>query len=69
MEHWRPALRALEGVDSLTSLNGFDDFLAMRDGTSSELLLCGTDLGLAVLSWPLLIRNASSLTKLDLRCS
>ncbi len=51
---------------SLTSLNGYDRYAAIRAGGLSGLRLVGTELGVAVARY--LPRSANTLTALDLRC-
>ena len=67
LNSWRTIMRGLEEATSLTSLNGFEGFDKLLAGNCCELELSGSELALAVA--PLLPRNASELTKLDLRYS
>ena len=67
LKSWRTIMRGLEEATSLTSLNGFEGFDKLLAGNCCELELSGSELALAVA--PLLPRNASELTKLDLRYS
>ncbi len=64
---WTSLSEALEQVTSLTSLNGCDQYAAIRDGGLAEIkLLKEWELGIWAARF--LGRSASSLTKLDLRC-
>ena len=65
LNSWRTIMRGLEEATSLTSLNGFEGFHKLLAGNCCELELSGSELALAVA--PFLARNASVLTKLDLR--
>ena len=58
---------ALELLTSLTSLDGCDQYSAIRTGGLQEINLACTELGI----WASLFleRSASTLTKLDLRCA
>jgi hypothetical protein len=63
---WTAIADALEGVTSLTSLNGCAAYAAIRAGGQTELLLKGMELVVAVARY--LPRSAHTLTALDLRC-
>ncbi len=56
---------ALDRTPSLTSLNGYDNYTAIRAGGRAELPLAETELGVVVARY--LARSASTLTKLNLR--
>ncbi len=59
---------ALEGCTSLTSLNGCDQYAAIRKEGMRELSIRGSqDTELGVWAGLYLERSASTLTKLDLR--
>jgi hypothetical protein len=62
---WAAVEGALERITSLTSLNGCDQYAAIRAGGLEELKLGGTELG--VWAGQFLERSASTLTTLDLR--
>ncbi len=62
---WTAVADALEGVASLTSLNGCDKCRAIRAGGQTELKLAKTELGVWAARY--LPRSASTLTKLNLR--
>ncbi len=64
-DEWTAVADALEGVTSLTSLNGCDTCRAIQAGGQSELLLETTELGVWAARY--LPRSASTLTRLDLR--
>ncbi len=64
---WETVANALEHVTSLTSLNGCDQYLAIRAGNMHKINLRDTELG--VWATRFLERSASTLTKLDVRCS
>ena len=64
---WTALAEALECVTSLTSLNGSDQYAAIRAGGQAELDLGGTELG--VWATRFLKQSASTLTTLDVRCS
>ncbi len=61
---------ALEAVTSLTSLNGCDQYAAIRKGGMRELTIrnMSEDKELGVWAGMYLERSASTLTELDLRC-
>ena len=63
---WTAIADALEGITSLTSLNAYNRYAAIRAGGLAKLQLAGTELGVAVARY--LPRSASTLTTLDLRC-
>jgi hypothetical protein len=63
---WAAVTDALEAVTSLTSLNGCNQYAAIRAGGLREMNLGGMELGLWVGRF--LERSASTLTKLDVRC-
>jgi hypothetical protein len=63
---WTAIADALDGITSLTSLNGYDRCHAVRMGGVAELHLTGTELGVAVARF--LPRSADTLTLLELRC-
>ena len=63
---WAAVAEVLERVTSITSLNGCDQYAAIREGGLQALELEKTDL--AVWASRFLERSASSLTKLDVRC-
>jgi hypothetical protein len=63
---WAAVADALERVTSLTSLNGCDQYAAIRVGGVSSMELEGT--GLGVWAARFLDRSALSLTMLDIRC-
>ncbi len=56
---------ALERVTSLTSLNGCEQYVAIRAGGVAEMALNDKELGVCVSRF--LERSASTLTKLDVR--
>ncbi len=58
---------ALEGITSLTSLNGCGQYAGICAGGQAEVKLKGTELGL----WAArrLERSAATLTTLDIRCN
>ena len=64
---WAAVADALERVTSLTSLNGCDQYAAIRAGGLAEINLDST--GLEVWAARFLERSASTLTRLDLRCA
>ena len=61
---WAAVADALERLPSLTSLDGCDQYSAIRTGGLQEIILCYRDLGMWAARF--LERSASSLTKLDL---
>ncbi len=63
---WAAIADSLELLTSLTSLNGCDQYSAIRDGGLVELNLSNSELGLWAARF--LERSSSTLTKLDLRC-
>ncbi len=63
---WTAVANALVGVTSLTSLNGCDQYKAIRHGEQTEMMLGGTELGVAVARY--LPLSSSTLTALDIRC-
>ncbi len=62
---WAAVADALEGVTSLTSLNGCNQYTAIRAGGVKEMKLNGKELG--VWTARFLERSASTLTSLDVR--
>jgi hypothetical protein len=62
---WAAVADVLECITSLTFLNGFDQYSAIRAGGLAEFDLRGTDLGLWAVRF--LERSASTLTTLDVR--
>ena len=59
---------ALDRITSLTSLNGCDQYAAIRQGGLTELRLHGErELAVAVMRY--LPRSGSTLTRLDVRCA
>ncbi len=58
---------SLERVTSLTTLNGCDQYAAIRAGGQAGMDLGGTELG--VWAARFLERSASTLTTLDIRCA
>jgi hypothetical protein len=59
---------ALDRITSLTSLNGCDQYAAIRKGGLAELKLHGEwEMAVAVVRY--LPRSGSTLTRLDVRCS
>ncbi len=62
---WTAIADALEGITSLTSLNAYSHYAAIRAGGLAELQLAGTELAVAVARY--LPRSADTLTALDLR--
>ncbi len=63
---WTAIADALEPITSLSSLNKYSFYTAIRAGGQRELALSGT--ALAVVAVRYLARSADSLTALDLRC-
>ncbi len=63
---WTAIVDAVEGVTSLTSLNGCAAYAGIRAGGQTELLLGGKELGVAVTRF--LPRSGETLAGLDLRC-
>jgi hypothetical protein len=64
---WRCIIAALEGCTNLSSLNGFSDYQKVLSGGIRKLDIDGKELALAF--GPYLVRSASSLTALEMRCS
>ena len=62
---WTAVADAMEGVTSLTSLNGCDTWRAIRGGGQTEIMLGWTELGVWVGRY--LERSAKTLITLDLR--
>ncbi len=63
---WTAIADALEEITSLTSLNTYTGYAAIRAGGLAELELAGTELAVVVARY--LARSADTLTTLDLRC-
>ncbi len=64
---WACVSDALEGLTRLTSLNGCDQYAAIRRGGLAKIDLAGTELG--VWAARFVGRSESTLTHLDLRCA
>ena len=66
---WAAVADALdtERFTSLTSINGYKQYAAIRAGGLAEVRLEGTELGVCVAGF--LERSASTLTRLQLRCA
>ena len=62
---WTAIVDALEGVPSLTSLNGCAEYTSIRAGGLKELSLNGTESAVAMARF--LPRSADTLTSLDIR--
>ncbi len=65
---WAAVADALMGITSCTSLNGCDQFAAMREG-GLRVMTLEREWELGSCAWKFVERSSSTLTKLDVRCA